>query len=72
MAAPVAEWLRTLIFSVLNHPSSHRCGFEPSSACVWSGGFFSGISRFRPTLLTLTQPKMSEIILTGRKTQIKK
>ena len=30
-AAPMAEWLKTLIFSALNHSSSHRCGFEPSS-----------------------------------------
>ena len=28
--APVAEWLRMLIFSTLNLLSSHRCGFEPS------------------------------------------
>ena len=33
--------------------------------------FFSGISRFRPTL-RLTRLKMSEIILTGRTTHIKK
>ena len=33
--------------------------------------FFSGISRFHPTL-RLTWLKMSEIILTGHKTQIKK
>ena len=47
-AVTVADWLRTLIFSALNHSSSHRCGFEPSScdmldkpksACLWSGGF---------------------------------
>ena len=30
----VAEWLRTLIFSALNHSSSHRCGFEPSSGHI--------------------------------------
>ena len=29
-AAPVAKWLRTLIFSALSRSSSHRCGFEPS------------------------------------------
>ena len=29
-AAPVAEWLRPLIFSTLNHSSSHGFGFEPS------------------------------------------
>ena len=66
---------RMLIFSAVNH-SSHRCGFEPSlchmwdkpsSACGWSGVFFSGISCFHPTL-RLTQLKMSEIILTGCKT----
>ena len=83
-AAPVAEWF----ISALNCSSSHRCGFEPSSghmcdksssACRWWGVFFfffffSGISdnsRFRPTK-RLTLLKMSEIILTGRKTQIKK
>ena len=80
-AVPVAEWLRLLIFSAVNRSSSHRCGFEPtpdhmwekpSSACGWSGGFylFLGISRFRP-ILWLTQLKMIEIILTGRKTPIK-
>ena len=56
-AAPVAECLRTLIFSALNRLSSHRCGFEPSSghtwdksssACGWSGGFFSGDLPFLP------------------------
>ena len=35
-AAPVAEWLRTLIFSTLNCFSSHRCGFEPSSGHMWA------------------------------------
>ena len=30
-AAPVAEWLRMLIFSALNRSSSHRCWFEPGS-----------------------------------------
>ena len=34
--ASVAEWLRTLIFSALNRPSSHRCGFEPSSGHMWN------------------------------------
>ena len=37
-AAPVAEWLRSLIFSALDRSSSHRCG----SACEWSGGFSRG------------------------------
>ena len=41
-AAPVAEWLRSLIFSALDRSSSPRCGFEPSSACEWSGGFSRG------------------------------
>ena len=67
----MAEWL-----SALNRSSSHHCGFEPgsghqSSACGWSGGFFSKISRFCP-ILQLTRLKMSEIFLRGRKTQIKK
>ena len=55
-AAPVAEWLRPLIFSALNSSSSHPCGFEsrsghmwdkPSSACGW---FFSGGLPFSPHL----------------------
>ena len=37
----------------------------------WVRWVFSGISRFRPTL-RLIWLKMSEKILTGRKTQIKK
>ena len=50
--APVAEWLRTLIFSTLNSSSSHRCGLElcsghmcdePSSACGWSGVFLGDL-----------------------------
>ena len=50
-AAPVAEWLRSLIFSALNRSSSHRFGVEPSSgymcdkpssACDWSVGFSRG------------------------------
>ena len=28
----MAEWLRTLNFSVLNCSSSHRCGFQPGLA----------------------------------------
>ena len=40
--------------------------------CLWVVRWvFSGISRFRPTL-QLTRLKMSKMILTGRKTQIKK
>ena len=31
-----AEWLRMLIFSTVNHSSSHHCGFEP--ACGGPGG----------------------------------
>ena len=78
-AAPVAECLRTLIFSALNRLSSHRCGFEPSSdhtwdksssACGWPGGFSRGSPVFAPPN-DMTRLKMSEIILTGRKTQIK-
>ena len=50
-AAPVSDGLRTLILSALNHSSSHRCGFEPSSghmwdklssACGWSDSFSQG------------------------------
>ena len=78
-AAPVAELLRPLIFTALNRLSSHRCGFEPHSSHMRQAMFclravrcfFLGISRFCPTLW-LTQLKMSEIILMGRKTQIKK
>ena len=39
--------------------------------CFFIVVFFSGIARFRPNE-RLTRLKMSEIILTGRKTQIKK
>ena len=74
----MVEWLRTPIFSALNHSSSHCCGFEPSSGHVRQAKFclrvvrwfFSGISCFCPTS-QLTQLKMSEIILMGRKTLIK-
>ena len=77
-AAPVVEWLRMLIFSTLNRPSSHLCGLDSSSGNVTLakfrlrvvGWFFSWTSCFRPTLW-LTWLKMSEIILMGRKTQIK-
>ena len=46
-AAPVAELLRSLIFSPLNHSSSHRCGFESreTSQVLHAGGqvfFFRG------------------------------
>ena len=46
--APVAKWLRLLIFITLNRSTSHHFGFEPhpdhmwdkpSSACGWLGGF---------------------------------
>ena len=55
--ASVAEWLRTLIFSALNHLSSHRYGFQlssshiwdkSSSSCGWSGGFSWGSPVFAP------------------------
>ena len=36
VAAPMAEWLRTLIFSTPNRSSSHRCQLEPSLGhCCW-------------------------------------
>ena len=78
-AASVAEWLSMLIISALNRSSSHRCGFEPSSGHMRQAMFclrmvrcfFSGISCFRTTL-RLTWLKMSEIIMTCHKTQIKK
>ena len=70
-ADPVAEWLRTLIFSALNRLSSHRCGYEPSSFCLpMAMWFFSGISHFRPNS-QLTRLKMSEIMLTSCKPQLK-
>ena len=31
MVAPLADWLRSLIFGALKCSSSQRCGFEPSS-----------------------------------------
>ena len=34
LGAPVAEWLRPLIFSALNHLSSQRYGFEPNSGSL--------------------------------------
>ena len=57
MAAPVAEWLRSLIISTLNRSSSLRCGFEhssvhmwdkPGSVCRWSGIFSRGSLVFAP------------------------
>ena len=57
MAAPVAEWLRPLIFSTLNRSSSRCCAFEPSlgymwdkpsSACGWSDVFSRGSPVFAP------------------------
>ena len=75
---PVAEWLRTPIFRALNHSSSHRYGFKPSSGHMWdkpcsacrrSGGFSQGSLIFTPPKDGL---RMSEIILTGSKIQIKK
>ena len=58
MAAPVAIWLRQLIFSALQLSSSHRCGLEPSlghmwdkqsSTCGCSGGFSRRSPVFCPT-----------------------
>ena len=63
-AAPVAEGLRTLIFSALNRSLSPRCGFEPSSghmrdkqssACGWSGGISRGSLVFAPPSIGLAQ-----------------
>ena len=80
VATPMAVWLKMLIFSAQNHSSSYHCWLEPcsghtwdksSSACGWSGFFSLGSPIFRPTL-RLTKLKMSELILTGHKTQIKK
>ena len=34
-AAPVAEWLRMLVFRALNHSSSHCSGFETSLCHMW-------------------------------------
>ena len=57
LVAPLAEWLRPLIFSALNRSSSYCCGFEPrsghmwdkpSSACGWSGSFSRGSHVFVP------------------------
>ena len=76
-ASSVAEWLRLLIFSTLNCSSSHHCGFEPcfghmwdqqNSACGWLGVFSWESPVFAPPNSWLC----STIILTGRKTPIKK
>ena len=55
-AAPMAEWLRALIFSALNRSSSHGVGssparvkcVKPSSACGLSGYFSRGSPIFAP------------------------
>ena len=71
---------RGRVVSTLNQSSSHRCGFEPSLGHMWdkpscacgsSGVFSRGSPGLCPTL-RLTWLSMSEIILMGRKTQIKK
>ena len=75
-----AEWISMLIFSTVNHLSSQMCGFEPSSWHMWdkpgsAKGWSGGVSQWSPVFdpaLRLTRLKMSEIILTGHKTQIKK
>ena len=72
----MAEWLRTLTFSALNRSSSHPVGSSlawvtcETSQVLLASGLSHGFSRFRSTL-RLTLLKMSEIILTGRKTQTK-
>ena len=76
---PVAEWIRPLNFRALNRSSSQPVGsrlarvtFETSQVLLAGGQvLFLGISRFRPTY-RLTRLKMSELILTGRKTQKRK
>ena len=45
-AAPIAQWLRTLIFSTLNCSSSHCCGFEPSSGHVRQAKFWLWVVRW--------------------------
>ena len=52
----VAEWLRPLILSALNHLSSQPCGFEPNSGHVSQAKFclqvvFLGDVPFSPHLL---------------------
>ena len=67
LAAPVAEWLSSLIFSSLNRSSSHPSGFDPSSGhvrqakfCLWVARWFSRGSPFFCPTLHLTWLKMSE------------
>ena len=62
-----------MIFSALNSSSSHCCRAQLRSRDQLAGGpvVFLGDLTFCPTL-RLTGLKMSEIILTGRKTQIEK
>ena len=69
-AAPVAEWLMTLIFSAFNRSSPGHHVTQAKSCLRVVKWFFSGIIRFRPTL-RMTRLRMKEIILKGRKTQIK-
>ena len=64
---PVSEWLNPLITVVGS--SLDQYSFETSQDLLAGGQvFFSGVSRFRPTQRLA---RLSEIILTGRKTQIK-
>ena len=48
LAAPVAEWLRSLTSVLLIIRSSHRCGFEPHTGhefiCETSHVLFAGVS----------------------------
>ena len=80
----MTEWLRPLIFSTLNHSSSHRCGLTAvgsslaqvtceTSQVLLAGGqvVFLEDLPFLPHL-AIDRLKMSKIILMGRKTQIKK
>ena len=70
----MAEWFRMLIFSALNHTSTHRCGFGSSSdhmtgetsKVLLAGGQVVFLSLFHHTL-QLIRLIISEIILTGRK-----
>ena len=71
----VAEWLRPLIFRALNRSSSHCCDrvtYETGKVLLAGGQVvFLRDLPFRTTV-RLTQLKMSEIILTGRKRKKKK
>ena len=69
--APVAEWLRMLIFNAVNRSSSHRCVRQAKFCLRVVRWFFSGFSCFHPTF-RLTRLKMIGIILMGRRTQFKK